>query len=201
MAELTKVQKEMLGQVEPEPKRLTHQPSQKSQPENPKADGPITYEDAVPIGEDTPIEEKEFFPDVDASLYDDQPEDESLIRENGLIRENVPPGCIGKQEFFEGVFAPAHDLPAAYFHLESLPIKKHEIESARAASDAVWNVCARVEHLHFLIKPSNFWVQNLVMILAYMGPKTKMLLAEIRWKRDQAMKEAEAVEESGADGN
>lgn len=127
---------------------------------------------------------------------------ESTIGNEGFsIGDEIPIGSenpIGETElltsdqFFEGMFVPLHAMPAAMLHLESLPIKPHEMQSARAASDAIYDIALETPMFRFLIEPSNIWMQRAFVILAYALPKSRAVMMELRARQ---AKPAQAHEE------
>lgn len=98
---------------------------------------------------------------------------------------------LSPDQFFEGVFVPLHAVPGAVFQLQSLPIASHERQSARAASDALYETALEFPMFHFLIKPENIWVQRALAIGAYAIPKAQAVAMEIRAKKAKPSDEQE----------
>lgn len=89
---------------------------------------------------------------------------------------------LSKDEFFQFVFVPAHTMPATLMKIKSLHIQPDEKESARQASDAIYDTIMDTPILHFIIKPSSVWVQRALVIWAYAAPKAAAVREEIRMK-------------------
>lgn len=99
--------------------------------------------------------------------------------------QNSEPEILSAEQFFQGVFVPLHAMPAGVLRLESLPIKPHEMESARAASDAIYEIALETPMFRFLIEPSNIWVQRALVIAAYAVPKAQAVHLELRARQAQ----------------
>lgn len=95
-------------------------------------------------------------------------------------------GFLDKKAFFSMYFRPMHDLPSAWAGIESLKIHDSEIAAAQAASDAVYDIAEETPSLHWLIKPGGVWMQRVVVILAYTGPKMVAVRNEVRQKKKTA---------------
>lgn len=89
-------------------------------------------------------------------------------------------GILSQDEFYHGLFAPLHDIPAALLKLQSLPIQPEETQSARQASDAIYDIALETPMFRFLIEPSNIWMQRAVAIGAYAIPKGRAVMFELR---------------------
>lgn len=127
---------------------------------------------------DTPIGSEGF------SLGDELP-----IGEENPIGE---PTVLTEEQFFE-VFKGIHDVPGHMLGLQSLPIATHEMQSARAASDVIYEIANEVPAFRFLIEPGNIWLQRAMVVAAFAVPKMQAVTQELRARR---AKSAETTEES-----
>lgn len=108
------------------------------------------------------------------------------------IGEESPIGevILTKDQFFEGVFVPMHAMPGAMLQLQSLPIQSKEMQSARGASDAIYEIAEESSIFRFLIEPGNIWVQRAIAIAAYAIPKSQSVIVEIKAKQAQRQQAA-----------
>ena len=181
MATETKLKKMQVQQAEPQPVQEPQQsPESVSESPAPSID--------EPNGD---------FPEIDTTLYDEPEPLHNVTGEDGVMSDDeTPEGCLTKEQFFVMVFCPLHNLPAAYLRLESLPIRKAEMEAARQASDAIYDCCADVESMHWLINPSNVWMQRAVCIGAFVVPKGMAVKAELVQRKQEKMRQQQEAQEA-----
>ncbi|MFN3933608.1 MAG: hypothetical protein ACK4KX_03125 [Parvibaculum sp.] len=97
-------------------------------------------------------------------------------------------GLIPKDAFF-GLFQVCFHAPNLFplppFPLESLPIKPDEMEAARAASDAIYDIAAESEYLRWLVEPGSVWMQRAFAILPFVAVKAAAIRAEIAARKPE----------------
>jgi len=87
------------------------------------------------------------------------------------------PQVWDKDQFFAN-FAGAFNLGAALSALQSLKVDTGD-QTARAASDAIYDIALETPWLRFLIEPSNVWLQRAMAIGAFAVPKAMAVRAEL----------------------
>lgn len=100
--------------------------------------------------------------------------------------DSTPPGTLSKDDFYNGlkaVMSICGALPIPPFPLKSLPIQPSEEESARAASDEIYDICAETPWLQFMIKPDGKWVQRAMIIGGFAAVKVTAIRAEMKDRR------------------
>ncbi len=101
------------------------------------------------------------------------------------------PALIGKDEFyhvFKFVFAAPNMIPAPPFPIQSLPISEPEEPQARAASDVVYEICEESTFLRWMIEPQSVWMQRLLVVAAFAGPKAAAVVSELKVRRAQPVR-------------
>lgn len=96
--------------------------------------------------------------------------------------EEAAAGLIPKDAFFgmfQVCFHAPNLVPVPPFPLESLPIKPDEMDAARAASDAIYDIAAESEYLRWLVEPGSVWMQRALAILPFVAVKAAAVRAEI----------------------
>ena len=68
-------------------------------------------------------------------------------------------------------------------YLTSLKIDDSEMDQARAASDALYDICLDTPSMHFLVKPGGVWFQRVAAISAFALPKAMGVVSEIKAKK------------------
>ncbi len=101
----------------------------------------------------------------------------------------VPPGMLGKDEFFK-VFCMVFKVASIGANLQSMNVDPHD-EGARAASDAVYETCAEIPALNFILKPQGRVMGRVVTIGMFVVPMAMNVQAEIA-ARQVARKSAPA---------
>lgn len=103
-------------------------------------------------------------------------------------------GLIDKDEFFRKWFCGVFELgalPGPFpLPLETLPIKPEEEAVARPASDALYEVIAKVGFLRFILEPGNQWVERAYVIAMFALYKGRLVMAEIAAKHEARRAEA-----------
>ena len=120
------------------------------------------------------------------SLGDNFPKEEELL-------ESLEPSLLTEEQFYE-MFSGTHSIMGGVFRLQSVAIAPNETQSARAASDAIYEVALEVPAFRFLIEPSNVWLQRAAVIAAYAFPKAQMIKHELQARKAQP---AEVENEAG----
>lgn len=101
---------------------------------------------------------------------------------------------LSKDQFygaFKGMFLAPNVLIRP--PLKSLVIAPEEEDTARAASDAIYETCAAVSWLNFLIQPQNEWAQRAFVIGVFFYGKGSLIAAELKDRRKNSSGEAEAA--------
>lgn len=101
-------------------------------------------------------------------------------------RKEAPAGCIPKDDFFamfQLCFHMPNLVPVPPFPLECLPIKPEEMQAARAASDAIYDIAAESEYLRWLVEPGSVWMQRVMAIGPFVAVKAMAIRAEIASRR------------------
>lgn len=115
----------------------------------------------------------ELPPDLGGDTGDDAP--------NAAPAETL----IGKEEFFStfsGLFMIGY-LPKPFpLPLVSLPIKPEEMDAARRASDALYDIILEVHFLRWILSPQGEWAGRIIAIGTFAVPKAMAVMAEIRAK-------------------
>lgn len=89
---------------------------------------------------------------------------------------------IGRDVFFEG-FCSAFNIGACLPpYLQSLKIE-NDRDQARAAADALYDICIETPSMHFLIKPGGVWFQRITAIGAFALPKAMGVAAELQARK------------------
>lgn len=88
---------------------------------------------------------------------------------------------------FQVCFHAPNLMPLPPFPLESLPIKPDEMEAARAASDAIYDIAAESEYLRWLVEPGSVWMQRALAILPFVAVKAAAIRAEIAARKPEPM--------------
>jgi hypothetical protein len=109
-----------------------------------------------------------------------KPENDEEI---SLGKENNSGDLLTKDEFFNGVFRPMHDIPSALTKLHTLKIHEQEMEAARRASDAIYDTALESSWFRWLIQPGNVYIQRAFVVYAYVAPKSAMVRQEILIKK------------------
>lgn len=89
----------------------------------------------------------------------------------------LPPGMLGKDEFFK-VFCMVFKVASIGANLKSMKVDPHD-EAARAASDAVYETCAEIPALHFILQPQGRVMGRIVAIGMFVVPMAMNVQAEI----------------------
>ena len=89
-----------------------------------------------------------------------------------------PAGVLTKDQFYMA-FSSVFDFSGMFLQLQSLPIQNHEVGSARAASDAIYDVAEKSPWFRFLIEPGNEWVQRALVVGVFAFGKVTAVKAEI----------------------
>lgn len=98
----------------------------------------------------------------------------------GLAAVDPNDGFLTQDAFFVG-FCTAFNMGACVPpFLKSLAIQHQEEQTARGASDALYDICMETPALHFLIKPGNVWFQRVAAIGAFAVPKAMGAVAEMK---------------------
>lgn len=84
--------------------------------------------------------------------------------------------------------------------LKALVIAPEEEDAARAASDAIYETCAAVSWLNFLIQPQNEWAQRAVVIGVFFYGKGSLIAAELKDRRTHKPGQAPAADDPPAGG-
>lgn len=92
------------------------------------------------------------------------------------------PQVFTKDQFFQN-FVGVHALAGTLTKLQSLAIADKEKDTARAASDAIYDIAADTPWLRFLIEPSNIWLQRAMAIGAFAVPKAMAVRIELAARR------------------
>lgn len=112
---------------------------------------------------------------------DDEPDGDATTRGRSAA------GVISKDDFF-GMFQVCFHVPNVMpfppFPLESLPLKPEEIEPARAASDAIYDIAAESTYLRWLIEPGSIWMQRALAIGPFVAVKAMAIRAELAARHD-----------------
>lgn len=195
-------------------KRGVPQPTKPTSPEPLTIDRPMTTaESQKPEPQPTPSIPSEGEGDGSSGLKDTPPDFKTLLNNEGgaeraAEQEAVESESIGKDVFYQtfkgAVAAPnavavaigAMGRPVAPFPLESLPVRPEEEGQARAASDALYDICGEVHWLRFLIKADDPWLMRVLAIGGFAVPKALAVAAEVRSKRKPV---PEAPQESQED--
>lgn len=97
---------------------------------------------------------------------------------------------ISRDVFFEG-FCSAFNIGACippYF--QSLKIQ-NDRDQARAAADALYDICLETPSMHFMIKPGGVWFQRITAIGAFALPKAMGVAAEMQARKEMTHKAAQ----------
>lgn len=106
----------------------------------------------------------------------------------GLAAVDPNDGFLTQDAFFVG-FCTAFNMGACVPpFLKSLAIQPQEEQTARGASDALYDICMETPALHFLIKPGNVWFQRVAAIGAFAVPKAMGAVAEMKARQDPKAK-------------
>lgn len=145
------------------------------EPETPEPENPETQESqAEPSGNEPDFESitAEFGePDPDPAADDD-------------VSANAS-GLLTRDQFFaafKSIFNVAAVVPVPPLPLESLAIKPQEEQSARAASDVMYDIAVESPYFRWLIEPQSVWVQRAVVLGSFASVKFIAVRAEIRSK-------------------
>ncbi|PLW75404.1 hypothetical protein [Cohaesibacter celericrescens] len=98
-----------------------------------------------------------------------------------------PAGVLTKDQFYMA-FASVFDFSGLMLQLQSLPIQAHEQGSARAASDAIYEVAEKSPWLSFLIEPSNEWVQRALVVGTFAFGKAMAVSGELNARNKNTAK-------------
>ncbi|MDO8840428.1 MAG: hypothetical protein Q7V31_16060 [Parvibaculum sp.] len=99
-----------------------------------------------------------------------------------VARDDAAAGLIPKDDFFamfQLCFHAPNLVPVSPFPLESLPIKPDEMQAARAASDAIYDIASETAYLRWLVEPGSLWMQRALAILPFVGVKLWAIRAEL----------------------
>ncbi len=91
--------------------------------------------------------------------------------------DSLPPGMLGKDEFFK-VFCMVFKMASIGAHLKSMDVDPND-EGARAASDAVYETCAEIPALNFILKPQGRVMGRVAAIGMFVVPMAMNVQAEI----------------------
>lgn len=110
---------------------------------------------------------------------------------------------LSKDQFY-GAFKGMFQAPNVLIRppLKALVIAPEEEEAAQAASDAIYETCAAVSWLNFLIQPQNEWAQRAFVIGVFFYGKGSLIAAELKDRRQNSPGEQEAAgKPSGGGGS
>ncbi|WP_417842181.1 hypothetical protein [Terasakiella sp.] len=110
---------------------------------------------------------------------------------DGLSNLADESGEFISQDAFFAAFCTAFNIGAClppYF--TSLKIDDSEMDQARGASDALYDICLETPAMQFLIKPGGVWFQRVAAISAFALPKAMGVVSEVRAKRAKPVKQS-----------
>jgi hypothetical protein len=116
-----------------------------------------------------------------------EPDFDGILNELGPEtgeREAASAAVLTKEQFFAG-FGGMFAMASAMTGLKSLTVEADD-DSARQASDAIYDTAAEVPMFRFLIAPGNLYVQRALVVLAFGVPKYQAVKAEALERRGQA---------------
>ena len=144
----------------------------------PKPDPTIAVDGGLTVGEAPIIP----VPDFDDERSDLAPgaEPESALGSP----ETDAGGRVTKEQFFQ-MFRACFAAPNAVMLARSQPALKSlsidaDNQSARSASDALYDICAETEMLRWLLEPGSKWTQRLIVIAAFAVPTLQAAVLEYR---------------------
>lgn len=91
--------------------------------------------------------------------------------------DSLPPGMLGKDEFFK-VFCMVFKVASIGARLKSMDVDPQD-EAARAASDAVYETCAEIPALNFILQPQGRVMGRVAAIGMFVVPMAMNVQAEI----------------------
>lgn len=112
--------------------------------------------------------------------------------------EEAASGLISKDDFFglfQVCFHAPNLVPIPPFPLESLPIKPDEMQAARSASDAIYDIASETAYLRWLVEPGSLWMQRAFAILPFVGVKLFAVKAELASRHAAKVPEHERAPE------
>lgn len=98
------------------------------------------------------------------------------------VAKDAASGLISKDDFFrlfQVCFHAPNLVPIPPFPLESLPIQPDEMQAARSASDAIYDIASKTAYLRWLVEPGSLWMQSAFAILPFVGVKLFAVKAEL----------------------
>lgn len=101
--------------------------------------------------------------------------------------ERAAAGLITRDDFFamfQVCFHVPNVMPFPPFPLESLPLKPDEMQPARSASDAIYEIAAETAYLRWLVEPGSIWMQRALAIGPFVAVKAMAIRAELAARSD-----------------
>lgn len=96
------------------------------------------------------------------------------------------PARLSKDDFFSAfkmMFAVPNMVPVPPLPLKSLPIRPDEMDAARAASDAVYEIACETPYLSWLVEPGSEWMQRAMVIGTFSFGKLMAIKLELDARR------------------
>ncbi len=141
---------------------------------------------ADPARADAPNEPLPFDPPPTPEGFDEAPAQST----HGAVTIAEP--LMTKDEFYQAMFSPPFIIAGGMSNLRSLS-DAPELPTARPASDAIYDICARISWLNILLARDGQFVGQMAIIAAFGFQLRQSVNAELAEKR----KELEAKGEGG----
>lgn len=103
--------------------------------------------------------------------------------------EDVP-ACVSREQFRISIIG-AFNFGGLF--LKSFAVSAEETPRAEAAADALYDTALEVHWLRWLLDPQAATVQRLFVIFAFVGPKARAIMAEVKAARAAKPKDPEPV--------
>lgn len=139
------------------------------QPPNP--DPLPSQSNPEPGGASTPIGDLD---DLEIPFFEAEAGPEFAAEPGAVSGPGVSPGTLTKDQFF-GMFRALIAAPNGVLAFQNKPELKTLMiaetdQGARAASDALWDICNEVPWLRWMIEPGSVWAQRALVIGGFVVP-------------------------------